>query len=99
MAQQPPVVQGRLIIEASQSQSDTPQSVGLLWTSDQPVAEASTWQLTALITDIHAAGGIRTLNRSRRGAPDRAATGIGYIMLKLHRMLLYQADMDESCRT
>jgi hypothetical protein len=23
---------------------DTPQSVGLLWTRDQPVAETSTWQ-------------------------------------------------------
>jgi hypothetical protein len=30
-----------LIIEASRSFSDTPQSVGLLWTSDQPDAETS----------------------------------------------------------
>ena len=29
-------------VEASRSHSDTPQSVGLLWTSDQPVAETST---------------------------------------------------------
>jgi len=41
IAQQPPVGEGRLI-EASQSYSDTPHSVGLLWTSDQPVAETST---------------------------------------------------------
>ena len=41
MAQQPPVGQGLLIIEDSWSHSDTPHSVGLLWTSDQPDAETS----------------------------------------------------------
>ena len=30
-----------------------PQSVGLLWTSDQLVAETSTWQHTTLTTDKH----------------------------------------------
>ena len=44
---------GLLIIEASRSHSDTPQSVGLLWTSDQPVAETSTWQHAKLTTDRH----------------------------------------------
>jgi len=39
MAQQPLVGQGLLIIEVSRSHSDTPHSVGLLWTSDQPDAE------------------------------------------------------------
>jgi len=38
MAQEPPVDQGLLIIEASLSHSDTPHSVRLLWTSYQPVA-------------------------------------------------------------
>ena len=42
MAQQPPVGQGLPIIRDSRSYSDTPQSVGLLLTSDQPVAETST---------------------------------------------------------
>ena len=42
MAQQPPMDQGLLIIEASQSHSDTPDSVGLLWTTDQPDAETYT---------------------------------------------------------
>ena len=42
MAQQPPFGQGLLIVEDSWSYSDTPQSVGLLWTSDQPDAETST---------------------------------------------------------
>ena len=33
--------------------NDTPQSVGLLWTSDQRVAKTSTWQHTTLTTDKH----------------------------------------------
>ena len=40
--QQPLVDNGLLIIETSQSHSDTPHSVGLLWTCDQPDAETST---------------------------------------------------------
>ena len=42
IAQEPPVDQGLLIIEASRSHSDTPHSVGLLSTSDQPDAETCT---------------------------------------------------------
>jgi hypothetical protein len=34
------------IIEASRSHSDTPRSVGLLWTSDQPDADLTTQTLT-----------------------------------------------------
>jgi len=51
MEQQPPVGQGLLIIEASRSHLQTPHSIGLLWTSDQPVAETSIWQHTTLSTD------------------------------------------------
>jgi hypothetical protein len=40
-----------LIIQASQSPSDTPHSVGLLWMSDQPDAETSTLQNTTLTRD------------------------------------------------
>jgi hypothetical protein len=36
------VGQGLLIIEASQSHSDTPHSVGVLWRSDRPNSETST---------------------------------------------------------
>jgi len=53
MAQQPLVGQGFLIIEASRSHSGTPHSVGLLWTSDRPVAETSAWQHTSLTRDRH----------------------------------------------
>ena len=38
--------QGLLIVEDSWSHSDALHSVGLLWTSDQPDAETSTWQNT-----------------------------------------------------
>jgi len=42
-ARQPLMGQGFLIVEASRSHSDTPHSVGHLWTSDQLVAEADTY--------------------------------------------------------
>jgi len=43
----PPVGQDLLIMEASRTHSDTRQSVGLFWTSDQPDAE------TTLTRDRH----------------------------------------------
>jgi len=46
MSEEPMVGQGLLIVEDSQSHSDTPHSVGLLWTSDQLVTENSTTQST-----------------------------------------------------
>jgi hypothetical protein len=42
MARQPLVGQGLVIVEASQSHSDTRQTLGLLWTSDQSDAKTST---------------------------------------------------------
>ena len=33
--------------------NDTPQSVGLVWTSDHLIVETSTWQHTTLTTDKH----------------------------------------------
>jgi hypothetical protein len=67
--------------------NDAPQSVGLLWTSDQLVAETSTCQHTTLTTNIHAAGGIRTYNLSRRGpqtyALGRGTTGIQFLLDKI----------------
>jgi len=61
---------GLLIFEVSISHNDASQSVGLLWTSDQPVTNTSTWQHTTLNTDIHAPGGIRTNNPSKQAAVD-----------------------------
>jgi len=48
-----PVGQGFLIVESSPSHSDTPHSVGLLWTNDRLVAETCTWRNTTLTTDSH----------------------------------------------
>jgi hypothetical protein len=42
MVQQPLVGKGLLIMEALRSYSETPQSVGLLWTCDQSVVDTST---------------------------------------------------------
>jgi hypothetical protein len=42
MALRPNAGHGLLILEVSRSHNDTPQSVGLLWTSDQLAAETST---------------------------------------------------------
>jgi hypothetical protein len=53
LMQQPLVGHGLLIIKASRWHSDTPHSVGLLWTSDQPDAETSTWQHTTVTRDRH----------------------------------------------
>jgi len=68
----PPVGHGLLIHEVSRSHNDPPHSVGLLWTSDQFVAETSTWQHTTLTTDKHPCphGGIRALNLCTRAAVD-----------------------------
>jgi len=51
--------------------NDAPHSVELLWTSDKLVAEASTWQHTALTTDRHwCPDRIRNHNLSRRAVAD-----------------------------
>ena len=79
MALRPNGGHGLLILEVSKSHSDTPHSVGLLWTSDQLVAETSTCQHTTLTTDAPPAlGAIGTHSPSQRATADpRAATGIG----------------------
>jgi len=51
--------------------NDALQSVGLLWASDQPVAETSTWQHITLTRDRYPCpGGLRTHNLSRREPAD-----------------------------
>jgi len=52
MAQQPLVGQGR-IMEISRPYSETPHSVGLLWTSDWSDVETPTLQNTTLTRHIH----------------------------------------------
>ena len=71
IAQQALVVQVLLNIKASQSHSDTPHSVGLLWTSDQPVARIipDNTQLSEE-KNTHAPGGNRTRNPSNPAETD-----------------------------
>jgi len=59
-------------LEVLQSHSDIPHSVGCLGTSDQFVAETSTWKNIhhSQQTNFHALGDIRTRNRSKRAAAD-----------------------------
>jgi hypothetical protein len=89
MAQQPLVGQGLLIIEASQSQSDTPHWVGLLWTSDQPDAETSTLQHTTLTRGRHPyppkgfEPATPASERPQTHALDRVVTGIGELEIIL----------------
>jgi len=52
MARQPLAGQN-LIVEASRSHSDTPHSVVILWTSDQPNYETSSRRHTTLTTERH----------------------------------------------
>jgi hypothetical protein len=62
---------GLPIINDSRSRSDTPHSVGLLWTRDHPDAETTIWQHTTLTLDRYPRpGGIRTHNPSKRAAAD-----------------------------
>jgi hypothetical protein len=95
LAQQPPVGQGFLSSEASRWHSDTPQSVGLLWTSDQSNTETSTYQHTTLTEDWHPCpqrdSSLQSqLASGRRHALDRAATGIGQFKF---RFLFYHPEL------
>jgi hypothetical protein len=78
MAQQPPVGQGLLIIEASWSHSDTSHSVDssgrVISPTQRPLPDNTQHSQE---TDIHAAGGIRTRNPSMRAAADPRLGGIG----------------------
>jgi hypothetical protein len=67
MVEQPQQGQGLLIVEASRSHSDTPHSVGLLWTSDQPPqTHKPDNKRHSQYRDIHVPGGIRTFKPSKR---------------------------------
>jgi len=82
----PPIVQQLLVVQGlivEASRSHTPQTVGLLWTSDQTDAETSTWQYTTLTRDSHLCPQqdsnppVLAVERPQTHAFDREATGIG----------------------
>jgi hypothetical protein len=69
--------QGLLVIQASRSNSDTPQPLGIFWWVTSPIQGYVTdnqrhWQET----NIHAHGAIRTSNPRKQEAVDCAATRI-----------------------
>ena len=104
LAQHPPVGYGLLIREVSRSQNDAPQSVGLLWTSDQLVAKTSTWQHTqhSQQINIHASqwGFEPTISAGERPqtyALDRVATGTGKIKeWELHIYFDFQSKIEKT---
>ena len=75
--------QALLNAAASRSYTDSPHSVGLLWTSDQPDADTSTWQYTTRTKERHPCPPvvlepiIPVSEQRQSHALDRAATGIG----------------------
>jgi len=81
MARQSLVGHGLLIVGVARSHTDTPHSVWLLWTSDQPDAETSAWQHSQE-THGHAPSWIRTRNPNKRAAADprlrSRGQGIGF---------------------
>ena len=64
-----PVYMEHLFLMFLDHTHNAPQLVGFLWTSDQLVAETSTLKHSQQ-TNIHAVGGIRTHDLSRRAAVD-----------------------------
>jgi len=83
------VGQGLLIIEDSRSHSDTPGSVGFLWMSDQPDAEASIWQQKTLTTDRPTLGGTRTHIPSKLAAAYPHLRPLDHRDRQLRNVLLY----------
>ena len=103
MAQQALVGQGLFNIESSLWHSDTPHSVGLLWTSDEIVEETSTYTTHNTHKGHLCPNEIRTRNPRKRAAADPRFKRRGYRdWLRLcieHRnpvLLLYQHDAPSS---
>jgi len=91
MVQQPPPIGPGSPHFRGFTMTHTPQSVGLLRTSDQPYIQTSTWQHTNFTWDRRARGGIRTRSPSANERPqthavDRTVTEIG---LAVKLLLLY----------
>ena len=88
MSRQPPSGAGPPHSREFYTTHDAPQSVGLLWTSDQPVAETSPWQHTQNTHKRHTSmlplGFETTISAGERPqtyALYRAATGTGRLRL------------------
>ena len=85
--------------------TQTPHSVGLLWTSDQPEAEISTWQHASLTGDRHPCPlekfePVTTASKlPQTHLLDRTVTGIRKFRVISHWTLLGMKNVsDKSCR-
>jgi hypothetical protein len=80
------------------SWSHTTHTVGLLWTSDQPVAEASSYtgqnNIETQETNIHALSGIRTRDPSNQAAADLRLVFILGLFNDAHSRSNYVASHD-----
>lgn len=75
---QPLVGHGLRTVWASGPHSDTPLSVGILWTSDQPVVQTYDKTQLSKEADIYATRGIRTRIPNKRTTADPLARPRGY---------------------
>jgi len=88
MAQQPLVDRDLLVIEASLLHPDSSHSVGLLWTSDQPDTQTSTWQHTTLTGEryLYSPSRFNPHNPRKREAEDpRLRIGVRILLTNLGR--------------
>ena len=84
MGQQPLVGQGPFMIEDSRSHSDTPNSVRILWKSDQPDAELypiiyNIYKRQTFMLPVGFEPTIPASKRQQTIALNSAATGVGII--------------------
>ena len=85
MARQPLVGLGCFIVEVWTSHSDTPNLIGLPWTSDRPVTETAIGQITTLARGRHPCpGGIQTRNPSKQASADPRLRSRGLLDRSLH---------------
>jgi len=91
-----------LVVKTAWSHSDTPHSIWLLWKGDQPEAETSTWQHTALTRDMHQLPpvefepAIPETIRKQTHTLHRAATGIGEYLTYFNQNVFKDIYCDQS---
>jgi hypothetical protein len=91
MVHQPVMGQVLTIIEASRLHSDTPPSVGLLWTNDGLVAGTCTWRHAALTIDRHLySRQDSNLNPSKRALAQPCLRPRGQQVRRFLEYLVYQ---------
>ena len=75
-----------LLCEVPRSHSDTPHSVGLLWTRDRPVEETFNWHSTSLIRNRqpHVRQDSNPLSQQASSRRPTPATGIGPFIPVFH---------------